>query len=231
MYRIPSIQHYCNRWCARCSFQNLCGFYQAQYHSREIDPQEWSANIPEPKEENLLQELDLDKIKALPERLEQKKARGDFDPERSHLIPLFDRWTIYYSKTLALINRKWEEAQSGQEAFLKEARFIQLWEARENLIHYRNFVGPKLHRALGGLFDAAGVIPPQSDWNGSAKALLLCLDSLQQTLSTLEELLPTEKIFGIWLVCNQDFKAQLEATFPETRAFVRPGFDQLNPSS
>lgn len=230
MYRIPSIQHYCHRWCARCSFQSLCGFYQAQHHSAEIDPQEWSDNIPEPPEENPLKELDLAQIEALPQRLEAKKARGDFDPERSHLIPLFDQWKAYYSEALALINNKWEQAEAQQEAYLKEAHFIQLWDARETLIHYRNFVGPKLHRALGGLFDASGIIPPQSDWNGSAKAILLCLDVLQESFERLERLLPEEKAMGAWILCNLDFRAQIKSTFPDAEAFIRPGFDQIKPS-
>lgn len=227
MFRIASIHHYCNRWCARCSLKTMCGFYQAKEQGTSIEAQQWSENIPEPKVKNEFQELDFSKLDQLEEALLKKEDQGDFDPNQSNLLSIYDQWQNYYGQVLTFVNQDWELEKAKQSAYVEGSRFFILWNAREFLLHYRNYVGPKLHRALGGLFDAGGEIPLQSDWNGSAKAILLVLEDLEIIVEKLVIQFPENQVLKTWQICHHDFKLQMEATFPKHAHFIRPGFDQF----
>ncbi len=225
MFRIPSIHHYCNRWCERCTLRQLCGYYQAKHQGGEVSAEDWAERIPEPANTNEFADINLAELAALPEKLAQKEARGDFDPNQSSILPLYDRWQQYFSEALSLINEKWEQATKKQNAYVDNPSFMALWNARETLLQHRNFVGPKLHRALGGRFDAGGEIPTQSDWNGSAKALILVLHEIESVINQLQKTYPENDILKAWGLCNADFREQLQNAFPNYMKFKRPGFD------
>ncbi|QNR22556.1 hypothetical protein [Croceimicrobium hydrocarbonivorans] len=230
MYRIPSIQQYCNRWCQRCPLSSLCGLYHARYGDEELDPQEWSGPASGEEPRHVFEEIDLKKVEALPAKIKELEDQGDFNPDASPILGIYDQWQGHYGQVLQHLTESWEQAMQKQDSFVREAHFLQRLNAREVLLHYRNFLGPKLHRALGGRFDAGGQIPLQSDWNGSAKVLILALNHLLLVLEIMDRLYPEyHQSIAAFQLASEDFKEQCLSLFPQAMAFKRPGFDDLSP--
>lgn len=205
----------------------MCGFWLAQNSKGSIDPEEWSHNTPEPAVKHEFQQVDFAEIDELPQRIAAKEERGDFDPANSEVLRVFDAWQNYYSQTLKALDAWWQEDAQKEPDFLSSFAFLKHYNARAVLLQYRNFVGPKLQRALGGRFDAGGVIPIQSDWNGSAKVVYLALEHLRIVVSDLAPMPTLKAIVKPWLLCTEDLMAQLLNDFPDLMDFERPGFDSL----
>jgi hypothetical protein len=206
----------------------MCGFFHAQNADGKIEPGEWSHRAPESKVRNEFQDLDFAALDRLPEQIEAKKNRGDFNPEHSETLKTYDIWKSYYGQVLKALDTWWKEDAQEAEDFLRSTSFLRQYNAREVLLHYRNFVGPKLQRALGGRFDAGGVIPPQSDWNGSAKVVWLALEHIKEVLADLKNNGPElNRLAKAWELCNEDLQEQLLTDFPNLMSFERPGFESL----
>lgn len=228
MYRIPSIHHYCNRWCERCALRQMCGFFHAQNSGNEIDPGEWSENLGTTEARNEFQDLDLEAVQNLPRNLKAKERRGSFNPDQSQTLQTFDIWQGYYADFLKALDQWWKGNPQHTQAFIRSAAFQRQYNARAVLLHYRNFVGPKLHRALGGLFDADGITPEQSDWNGSAKVVYLALEHILKVLPDLRSLdEQAPHLLDTWEICTRDLQESVQEDFPDLAQFLRPGFDTL----
>jgi len=206
----------------------MCGYFQAHFTEAEKQPAQWLKDLPPSSAKHPFEELDLEAAQELPEVLAAKAARGDFNPNQSHLLPIYDEWQANYAEVLSKVDGIWEAWDKTQGAHVKNPHFLRFWNARETLIHFRNFAGPKLHRALGGRFDAGGIIPSQSDWNGSAKALILALEEIETALNALgQSLVEPPRILNSWASLNRHFKTELDQTFPDAQKFRRPGFDEI----
>lgn len=228
MFRIPSIHHYCNRWCERCTLRQLCGYYQAKHQGEEVSAEDWIRNLGESKASNVFEDLDLQSLEELPDKLKEKEQRGDFNPNLSDTIKIYDYWQSLYAEVLRSLDLWWEEHLQDHQAFIASVKYQRQYNAREVLLHYRNFIGPKLHRALGGRFDAGGVIPAQSDWNGSAKVVYLALDHIKRILPDLKSLERIGSLLEEWEQAAESLQNAIRMDFPKYMDFQRPGFDALS---
>lgn len=228
MLRIPSIQHYCNRWCERCSLRQWCAYYQAKHLGEEVSAEEWIENLGDSEARHEFQDLDLEAINELPNILREKEERGPFNPGLSKTLKHYDKWQRLYAEVLKVLDLWWEEGGQEQGAFMSSIINQRQVNAREVLLHYRNFVGPKLQRALGGRFDAGGVVPEQSDWNGSAKVVYLALSHIIVVLPDLIHFDQGSRILIEQLEQSSRYlKAAILMDFPNLMDFQRPGFDVL----
>ena len=105
-------------------------------------------------------------------------------------------------------------------------------EAIEVGNYYKYFISAKLKRALRGKdedkrldFDFDG-IPKDSD--GSAKIALIAMDRSISAWGVIASYLPGRKSSLAQIVARlKQIRDITEKEFPEARAFVRPGFDQV----
>lgn len=206
----------------------MCGYFHAQNSGSEIDPREWSENLGSFEARNEFQDLDLDSLQNLARNLEAKERRGPFNPDQSSILQTFEIWQDYYADFLKAMDQWWKGNHQHTQAFIGSRDFQRQYNARAVLLHYRNFVGPKLHRALGGLFDADGIIPEQSDWNGSAKVVYLALEHILRVLPDLRSLdVQAPHLLDTWELCTRDLQNKVLEDFPDLGQFLRPGFDTL----
>ena len=108
----------------------------------------------------------------------------------------------------------------------------QVKHALQTIEHDRWFITPKLSRALHGReWDAAY---PQADWdpvqndsNGSVKVVLVSIDRSEASWRLLGRWLEDSETAALVADSLARLRAQVEVEFPQARAFVRPGFDEL----
>lgn len=229
MFRIPSIHNYCNRWCERCALSAECAFYYAHYKQGEVGPEDWVADLPRTEQKPEFETLNLPDISQLEGHLAQKEAQGSFNPNDSPLLKHFAEWHKKYGEALQLLDNLWHEEENTSGAYLGESRALIAHNAREVLLYYRNFIGPKLHRALGGKFDDLRQPPvEQSDWNGSAKVAILAFQHIISAQKDVLLLFPLQKPFlRVWLRFSEELLEHCLETFPHAKKFQRPGFDVL----
>jgi hypothetical protein len=104
-------------------------------------------------------------------------------------------------------------------------------EALAIVAHDASFITVKLHRALDGrdLYRGGEEFeddPVQRDFNGSAKVALISIERSAAAWRAIAEAGggPTSREFAELLA---ELQREVEAEFPNARAFRRPGFDAL----
>jgi hypothetical protein len=105
-----------------------------------------------------------------------------------------------------------------------------LRDAVEIVRWYYMFIGAKLARAVGqeeaGEEDDDGGETAMHDANGSAKVALIAMDRSLLAWARIRSHLPSEgDVIIDFLLELARLRQRTEATFPNARAFVRPGFD------
>ena len=141
-----------------------------------------------------------------------------------------------YKKTHALSFRMHDwlkenkpgEFQGDTEIISQEViRNTRFHESIEVIYWYNFFISAKIFRALEGKDEDYGQDEIQNDSNGSAKIALIGLDRLIASWSlVMENMTDHEDQILKFLILLADVRKHTEATFPNARKFVRPGFDQ-----
>jgi hypothetical protein len=228
--RIPQIQNYCNRWCERCPLAHRCGVFQVRNSKLEdlsILAEGSEINAAEETQNpfadlNLRESEELQEIKRIQEQL------PPLDLNINPLMQNFREWNSFYQDLLA-----WLEAELLKPwldmPILRQQKDQEIDNAFSVLNWYKDFIGPKLSRALGGKHEfVEGLELEQSDWNGSAKIILLAVKDV--SLST-EKLLHyfgenEQSLIRFWQL-TENFKTAIQHDFPYAMHFTRPGFDTL----
>jgi len=227
--RIPEIQNYCNRWCQRCPLAHRCGVYQVINSANEdISVLAEGTEPSEEENDNIFQDFNPEASAALEEVKKEQEKRAPLNLHENALMQNFKQWNAHYEKLLAYLQYDLLKEYLSKP-ILRKQKEQEIDNAFSVLYRYKDFLGPKLTRALGGKHDyVEGLELLQSDWNGTAKISLLVLSDI--CLAT-EKLLQyygesEQKLIRFWQL-SQNLRDQMRHEFPYALSFTRPGFDTL----
>ena len=250
---IPGIYNYCNRWCERCPFTARCmNFamgeeYFPDQEARDINNAAFWDQMHEMFEATLglIREmaeeagLDLDAL----EVDEEWAAHEEQMQEDARNHPLARAAEAYTEQAIAWYEGAHDLFQEKEDALNRTVR-LGLAEARPEeeaaaildaveVIHWYQYqIHVKILRALHGDMEEpleilAGM---PRDADGSAKVALIGIDHSIAAWRTLWTHFPDqEDAFLPILVHLERLRRNLEAAFPDARAFFRPGFDGMPP--
>jgi len=232
---IPGIYNYCDRWCEHCKFHHRCRIGLEEFHrlmSREY------------KEESLEEVLDTirEMFTDLQDTLRESAARHGIDidslPEdNENPVPLSgeeeevlewcasfesltDKLLTKCRNNIPLIAFPWDEDYER----LVHDKVDPTSEHFDILMYYKTLLYPKCGRAFSRYpGDESDDI--QSDNNGTAKVVLLCLDACNKSLQTLYTYYPDEDLIIDLLRLVKQITERMEMLFPNAYDFIRPGFD------
>ncbi len=230
---IPGVFNYCDRWCERCAFSSRCRVYAAEMgyavggeegYLAELDadlppdpdPEEGEAGTDGPAEWELDEPSEAD--------IESEMLRQDAARLLAEAHPLAEEAKAFAGQAGQLVEAAAERAMAAAA----ESEAFQ--DALEVLSRYRFFIPAKLHRALMGrdrtaLLDEEEADIP-SDADGSAKVAHITCAAARDAAGRLAGLDPA--LAPLAATCAQTAGRVLQLideTFPDHRAFRRPGFD------
>jgi hypothetical protein len=251
---IQSIYNYCDRWCERCPFTARCLNFALDEEefdhlkTQDLDNEAFWKKLSETFQMTLelLEEaaeeqgIDLDSIdtKEVEEedRLNDELAR---DHECSRMAKLYSEMVDDWLDSARELISSEEEELSAVETI--EALDNSPAEKDDDLLEpvevvgwYQHLIYVKLMRAIRGeLLEEPEILdeyPKDSD--GSAKVALIGIDRSIAAWGEIRSLFPhrSDQIMDILLHLEQ-LRRKVEKTFPDARAFIRPGFDKIDLNS
>lgn len=251
---IQSIYNYCDRWCERCPFTARCLNFALDeeefdhLETQDLDNEAFWKKLSETFQMTLelLEEaaeeqgIDLDSIdtKEVEEedRLNDELAR---DHECSRMAKLYSEMVDDWLDSARELISSEEEELSAVETI--EALDNSPAEKDDDLLEpvevvgwYQHLIYVKLMRAIRGeLLEEPEILdeyPKDSD--GSAKVALIGIDRSIAAWGEIRSLFPhrSDQIMDILLHLEQ-LRRKVEKTFPDARAFIRPGFDKIDLNS
>ena len=251
---IPGIYNYCDRWCERCPFTSRClniemsekkfGDLENTDLTNEVFWQRLGETFQETlgmlKEIALEKGIDLDEIEV---EDDDDFDRRFEDPAIVHLIThmaksyitMMDDWFdtnvyIFGDDPPEWLAEAADDAQSGSDE-----DSISLIDSVEVLRWYQHQMYVKLRRALHSAHDEArdedlDEFPKDSD--GSAKVSLIGMDRSISAWGKIIKYFPDEEDSILKIIAHLErLRRRTETEFPDARAFVRPGFDEINPAA
>ena len=240
---IPGIYNYCDRWCEKCQFTSRCLVYAME--KEDVDSEEMdlaNAAFWQKLGESFQATLELLKEKAQEMGIDLDSPETELIAEnRENVIHIISHLSKRYSSMVDeffnIYSPFLEDLILSQENNLK-LRLVQLQKKEATIFFkdivevirwYQDFIHVKLRRALYGksMDDALLADDDASDANGSAKIALIAID---RSISAWGELLKDCSAKKPILDIINHLKLLREMTekeFPEVRAFVRPGFDEV----
>ena len=243
MRRIAGIYNYCNRWCERCPLGHRCAV-----NSRHTGDEEWLDNLskkmedaaqnapeesPDPNREAPLEEQ-APSDEEWKQMMEGKPQRPgpDRNLQNHPLIKECLRLMGPWQQLIDQVDEHWtQHVKKGEwsPSLLEKPAAIAVDNAQEVLHWYQPFFYPKISRALMGQQEtSASPEDWQSDWNGTAKVVLLGVKHCQKAAEALLFHLPQLEDPGLaFLAALQAWEKNLQQQFPHAQCFIRPGFDTL----
>jgi hypothetical protein len=254
---IQSIYNYCDRWCERCPFTARCLNFALgeeefdHLETQDLDNEAFWKKLSETFQMTLelLEEtaeeqgIDLDSIDTEEveekERLNNELAR---DHECSRLAKLYSEMVDDWLDSARDVFSAEEEEISAAELLdppdkSQAEKDDGLLEPVEVVGWYQHLIYVKLMRAIRGeLLEEPEILdeyPKDSD--GSAKVALIGIDRSIAAWGEIRNLFPhfphrSDQIMDILLHLEQ-LRRKVEKTFPQARAFIRPGFDKIDLNS
>jgi len=250
---IPGIFNYCDRWCERCPFTSRCLNFEMNEEkfgdienidiTNEVFWQKLSETFAETlsmlKEMAAEKGIDLDSIELDDE---DNYKRRDEDPSVVHIIShmaksyitMVDDWfdsNVYILKDDHPELKAAAAADSTQSS--PDADTITLTDSVEVIRWYQHQIYVKLRRALHSVHDEAtdcdlDDYPKDSD--GSAKVSLIGMDRSISAWGKIIKCSPDEEDSILGIIAHLErLRRRAETEFPDARAFVRPGFDDIIP--
>jgi hypothetical protein len=244
---IPGIYNYCDAWCERCAFTYHCMNYAlaqeeeaADSQSRDIENEAFWDKLHETFEatkeklEDMAEEMDFDFDE---EDFEESLRRQEQVHEAARSMP-YSRSAMRYMDVVDqwfTLNEGLFADKGGELEFLMRADepddstddLTNLRDCLEVIRWYQRQIWVKLCRAASGtlrcgLDDLEGF---QEDADGSAKVALIGIERSVAAWATLLDKFPDHEDAIFSLTTLKRLLRQVEAAFPNARAFRRPGFD------
>jgi hypothetical protein len=222
---IDSIFNYCDRWCEKCAFTSKCRNYAFSENEPDADSElfEYLGNMF--KATMLMLDEMMTKMGIDPKEIKEIEPSEEPDP-KDH--PLYKK--VY---SLSFSMHDWLKENNPGEVLAEieitspeEIKNTRFQESMEVIYWYNFFISAKIFRALGGMKYDSWEDKIQNDSNGSAKIALIALDRLIGAWSVLmENMKDHEDEILKFLIELAEIRKSAEATFPDARKFVRPGFD------
>jgi hypothetical protein len=245
---ISGIYNYCDRWCERCPLSSRCLTYAMEQASGASDPacRDSTNRAFWRRLEGILREAHAMLDEMLRERgieLPPLDAEAELallawhDDARRH--PCAAAATDYAQAVEVWLEAAGPRFQARAEALEQQQRMglrrmdpaadaERLRDAVEVVRWYQQQIPVKLMRAVGVLGREGALADEldQRDADGSAKVALLGMERSVAAWAELLRQMPEEedRILPL-LVALGRLRRAVEATFPDARAFIRPGFD------
>lgn len=245
---IPGVYNYCDRWCERCPLTSRCmNFALSEEHFD--DPESHDINnkafwdklsqifrVTREMLEDSATEYGIDlnslDLEAAKDELEARRQNAE-----NHLC-------AFTAKTYSQKVKSWFESiadsfQQKEDDLNQQARLdlpdtnptdeaATISDAVQVIRWYQHFIYVKLLRALKGTLDEAAEPPDEypKDSDGSAKVALTAIDRSIAAWGLMYNSFPEHEadILDMLTLLNR-LRRDAQTTFPDARAFVRPGFD------
>jgi hypothetical protein len=248
---ISGVYNYCDRWCERCPFTNRCLNYEisedhfADPESRDINNELFWQKLSETFQATLElvnemmeeQGIDIDSDDIEEIKKEEEKIRETVDNHQliisaKEYVNMVKRWyesteDLFLEKEIDLNNKV--ELDLPKENPDKEAAAIL--DAVDVITWYLHFIQVKLMRAIHGELEDRFELPDEfpKDSDGSAKTALIAIDRSISAWGKMLNYFPDQEdeLYNI-LIKLEQLRRNAEEKFPEARAFVRAGFDDMN---
>ena len=237
---IPGIYNDCDRWCERCPQTSRCLNFS-------ISEEEFS----DPEARDIKNEVFWSKLSGiLGETLEllreSAKERGieletlgsvdDMESMKTKDVTVENHLLCRAAKRYS---ERVEDWFRGRETLFFEIAAaaregVSLEEAFEVIRWYQYFICAKVMRAVRGKIeeeeDGCDGFPSDSD--GSAKIALIAIDRSIGAWAVIQHYISDCDNDVIDVIAFLDgLRQAVEETFPNARSFIRPGFDEINPSA
>ena len=248
---IAGIYNYCDRWCERCILTSRCINYalsEEEFNnpeSRDVNNKAFWNKLGEILSTTLemvkekvqemgidIDSIDFDAASEENERIHKIAKEQPYSLVAMEYIRMVDDW---FKSNEENLETKSDELASLAEAFVpgtspyKEA--ININDCFDVIGWYKHQIYVKLCRAASGIIrsETENIDYIQEDADGSAKVAIIGIERSITAWSSLLEYLPEQEhdIFRLLIILKR-LLSIVEATFPNARAFVRPGFDTLD---
>lgn len=248
---IPGIYNYCDRWCERCQFTARCSNFavgEEQFNSPEkldINNSAFWEKISEmfqitrellnemvEREGIDLNAIDEEEFKQREKIREEVVENHECAVDAKAYIELVNDW---FESADELFEKRAEELNLEASLELPNENPFEesntLSDAVEIIRWYQNQIYVKTVRAIHGQVDEAEELledfPKDSD--GSAKVALIGIDcSIAAWGILLANFAEREDETLKILLHLERLRKKVEKVFPAARAFVRPGFDEID---
>jgi hypothetical protein len=246
---IPGVYNYCDRWCERCPFTSRCMNYALSEdefdspESKDITNQAfWDKlhdifrttleMVKETAEEMGIDLSTIDHEKfAEQEKIVHKTAKKQ--PHTKAAFAYVDMVNKWFDSNDDLLKNKAEDLLSLAQAEIPgvktEEDALNIQDCLEVIRWYQHQIYVKLCRASTGMIrgELEDIECFPQDANGSAKVAIIGIErSIAAWGGLLQQFPDQENSILDMLVALKKLLRQVEAAFPEARAFIRPGFDE-----
>ena len=246
---IPGIYNYCDRWCERCSFTSRCAVYESEQanspEENDITNKAFWDKMGNSIADafSLLQKAADERGFVFPEEDEEtmKEFSANEDRKREELQqhPIIKYSKKYMMQARVLLQENDAFKKRGDTLLqLVELGIKDIADTKREIIVLNDYIEivqwylfqiqVKFMRALPTFDDEEEEDDAlNNDSNGSAKVALIATDRCIMAWQHIMQLLPElENDIIPLLALLQKIRTVGEATFPNARAFVRPGFDE-----
>jgi hypothetical protein len=247
---ISGIYNYCDRWCERCPFTSRClnfemseekfGDLQNGDISNEFFWQKLSETLQETM--TMLQEmveergidldsLEIDDSEELDDPFEDKPVVHMTTHMAKTYIDVVENWfneNVYiFEDDTSQLATVYEA--DGSDSYSKEDT-VSLIDSVEVIRWYQHQIYVKLQRAIHSSQDDEFEIENDflKDSDGSAKVALIGMDRSISAWGKMIRYFSDQKENILDVITHLDrLRRRTEKKFPDARAFVRPGFDEI----
>jgi hypothetical protein len=239
---IPGIYNYCDRWCERCPLTSLCLVYATESEPTENNDTQ-NKDIRNAAFWQTLNETLAEVQQLIPEwakqtlNLDTSSRQNTVRRQSRHVDnhPLTKAGKQYAntaSDWFRDLDHNTETTTSGQRATEVDRQEPQPFEdAREVIQWYQYQIAVKTMRALSGRkedIEDTEIAHFPKDSDGYAKVALIGIDRSIAAWRLMQLSLSDRAESIVPLILQlETLRINLEESFPEARAFIRPGFDSI----
>lgn len=235
---VPGIHNYCDRWCERCDFTDKCRSFELEQELKDIlsNPDKLD-ELPEEdsdfldaaiSNEDEMPDIDLIFEDEMDEHLDEESSDFFSAQQKAGRHPMVELAHEYSKASFDWFRKRESELQKYFNLQLAHGFADQLMEAEDIMMWYHLFIYIKLKRAVADYYDIDEFDDMDYDMNGTAKVALIGLDrSIDAATLLMRHLKHHRKDIKLFRNQLEKIREMAEEMFPEARAFIRPGLDEL----
>ncbi len=252
---ISGIYNYCDRWCERCPFTSRCLNFEmsgdkfSDLHDGDINNEVFWQRLSETLQETMrmliqmaeekgidLDSLDVDDDEDYQSRFAEKPVVHIIAHMANSYITTVEQWfdeNVYIfeddaRQPAAISALDPTRYQIGEE---EQEETVTLIDSAEVIRWYQHQIYIKLQRALHSVgneeFEILNGFPKDSD--GSTKVALIGMDRSISAWGKMIKYFPLLEDNILDIIAHLErLRRRTENEFPAARAFVRPGFDEID---
>lgn len=224
---ISGIYNYCDRWCERCPLTSRCLVYATEQEDNDSPQNRDVCNEAFWRQLTTILHETRELIAAWTREagVDLNGNSADDDSRSKRKRQLVD------NHPLTKAGKKYANAASDWlREFDQTVEVSDLEDAREVIQWYQYQIAVKTMRALSGRKEEQEEDPEIMDFpkdsDGSAKVALIGIDRSIAAWRMMQLSLPDRSESIVTLILQLDrLRQRVEKSFPQARAFIRPGFD------